>query len=36
MSATPDSTLANPELLIVDLQRQLAECGAELDKERPE
>jgi transcriptional regulator with GAF, ATPase, and Fis domain len=32
MSATPDSTLANPEQLIADLQRQLAECKAELDK----
>ena len=30
MSATPDSTLANPEQLIVDLQRQLAEREAEL------
>jgi adenylate cyclase len=26
MSATPDSTLANPEQLIADLQRRLAEC----------
>src|SRR5262245_16680225 len=32
MSATPDSTLANPEQLIADLQRQLAECKAERDK----
>src|SRR5215813_3454621 len=31
MSATPDSTLANPEQLIADLQRQLAECKAERD-----
>jgi PAS domain S-box-containing protein len=31
MSATPDSTLANPEQLIADLQRQLAECRAERD-----
>ena len=31
MSATPDSTLVNPEHL-ADLQRQLAECRAELDK----
>jgi hypothetical protein len=30
MSATPDSTLANPEQLIADLQRQLAEREAEL------
>ena len=30
MSATPDSTLANPEQLITDLQRQLAEREAEL------
>jgi len=32
MSATPDSTLANPEQVIADLQRQLAERRAELDK----
>jgi two-component system NtrC family sensor kinase len=32
MSATPDSTLANPEQLISDLQRQLAECKAERDE----
>jgi adenylate cyclase len=31
MSATPDSTLADPERLIADLQRQLAECKAERD-----
>ena len=30
MSATPDSTLANPEQLIADLQRQLAEREVEL------
>jgi PAS domain S-box-containing protein len=30
MSATPDSTLANPEQFIADLQRQLAERDAEL------
>ena len=30
MSATPDSTLVNPEQLVADLQRQLAECRAEL------
>ena len=32
MSATPDSTLANPELLIADLQHQLAQCRAERDE----
>jgi GAF domain-containing protein len=32
MSATPDSTLADPERLIADLQRQLAECKAERDE----
>src|SRR5215471_7763361 len=32
MSAMPDSTLANPEQLIADLQRQLAECKAERDE----
>src|SRR5215471_18091600 len=32
MSATPDSRLANPEQLIADLQRQLAECKAECDE----
>src|SRR5690242_4974734 len=33
MSATPDSTLADPkDHLIVDLQRQLAECRAERDE----
>jgi hypothetical protein len=32
MSATPDSTLAKPEQLIADLQRQLAECKAERDE----
>src|SRR5262249_29696708 len=31
MSATPDSTFADPERLIADLQRQLAECKAERD-----
>ena len=30
MSATPDSTLADPEQLIADLQRQLAEREASL------
>jgi hypothetical protein len=29
MSATSDSTLANPEQRIADLERQLAECQAE-------
>jgi two-component system, NtrC family, sensor kinase len=32
MSATPNSSLANPEQLIADLQRQLAECKAERDE----
>src|SRR5215470_10287754 len=32
MSATPDSRLANPEHLVADLQRQLAECKAERDE----
>src|SRR6516162_11013875 len=32
MSATPHSTLANPEQLIADLQRQFAECKAERDE----
>ena len=32
MSATPDSTLADPEQLIADLQRQFAECRAERDE----
>src|SRR6516162_6465984 len=32
MSATPDSTFTNPAQLIADLQRQLVECRAELDK----
>jgi two-component system, NtrC family, sensor kinase len=32
MSATPDSTLANPQQLIADLQPQLAECKAERDE----
>ena len=31
MSATPDSTLADCEQLVADLQRQLAECRAERD-----
>jgi GAF domain-containing protein len=32
MSATPDSRLPNPEQLIADLQRRLAECKAERDE----
>jgi len=32
MSATPDSTLVNPEQLIANLQRQLAESRAERDE----
>jgi hypothetical protein len=32
VSSKPDSTLANPEQLIADLQRQLAECKAERDE----
>jgi septal ring factor EnvC (AmiA/AmiB activator) len=32
MSATLDSTLANPEQRIADLERQLAECKAERDE----
>jgi class 3 adenylate cyclase len=32
MSATPDSTIPDPERLIADLQRQLAECKAERDE----
>jgi two-component system, NtrC family, sensor kinase len=32
MSATPDSTIADPEQLIADLHRQLAECKAERDE----
>jgi GAF domain-containing protein len=32
MSTTRDSTLANPEQLIADLERQLAECRAERDE----
>ena len=32
MSATPDSTLANPEQRIADLERQLAERTAERDE----
>jgi GAF domain-containing protein len=32
VSPTPDSTLADPEQLIADLRRQLAECKAERDE----
>jgi two-component system NtrC family sensor kinase len=32
MSAMPDSTFANPEQLIADLERRLAECRAERDE----
>ena len=32
MSATPDSTLANPEQRIADLERQLAECQSDRDQ----
>src|ERR1700758_1077742 len=32
MSATPDSTLANPEQLLADLERKLAKCKAERDE----
>jgi hypothetical protein len=32
MSTTPDSTLADSEQLVADLQRQLAECKAERDE----
>jgi two-component system NtrC family sensor kinase len=32
MSANPESTLADCELLVADLQRQLAECRAERDE----
>src|SRR5215468_11154162 len=32
MNATPDSTLADCQQLIADLQRQLAECRAERDE----
>jgi hypothetical protein len=36
MSATPDSTFTNPERIIADLQRELTECRAELDKRTAE
>ena len=32
MSPTPDSTLADPQQIIADLQRELAECRAERDE----
>src|SRR5262249_46754644 len=34
MSATPHSTLANPDQRIADLERQLAECKTERDEAR--
>ena len=36
MSPPPDSTLSNPEQIIADLQRELAECRVELDKRTAE
>src|SRR5215472_14133382 len=36
MSPPPDSTLSNPERIIADLQRELAECRVELDKRTAE
>ena len=36
MSATPDSTLADPQKIIADLKRQLAESNAERDHLRSE
>jgi len=36
MSATPESTLANPAQRIEDLQRQLAECSAKRDEYKAE
>ena len=36
MSATPDSTLADPQQIIADLKRQLAESDAERDQLRSE
>jgi hypothetical protein len=33
MSRTPQSTLSNPDKTIANLQRQLAECKAELDQQ---
>jgi hypothetical protein len=36
MSATPDSTLADPQHIIADLRRELDECRAELDKRTAE
>jgi len=35
MSPMPDSTLADPERLIADLQRQLAECRASATRHSP-
>ena len=34
MSATPDSTLADPQQIIANLRRELGECRVELDKTR--
>src|SRR5215469_1326482 len=36
MSPPPDSTLSNPDQIIADLQRELAECRVELDKRTAE
>jgi hypothetical protein len=36
MSATPDSTLTNPEQRTADLERQLAECRAQLTQRTAE
>ena len=36
MSPPPDATLSNPEQIIADLQRELAECRVELDKRTAE
>ena len=35
MSGTPESRLADPNQVIADLQRQVAECKAELDQRPP-
>jgi hypothetical protein len=32
VSPTPDSTLADPQQIIADLRRELAECRAERDE----
>ena len=36
MSGTPESRLADPNQVIADLQRQVAECKAELDQRTAE